>query len=176
MHKNHSLYTQVCMHNMLEHTSKMKKSSGIKINNSEPSASNSFGLFTVCRTRPRISTDSSSVAGKNRCGSKKSFKVVRHWLQARPGSRQHQSAKGSPAPFSWFPLLQAMCRVGPAIQAAHGGMVLRSFSAFLLQPSHLSLLIALSGGVKGVCWAMGCHLQHTEAWGVKRWFCGISKL
>lgn len=55
----------------------------------------------------------------------------RRWHLARPASSQHQSAKGSPAPSSWFPLLQASCRVGPARQAAHRETAVCGFSASL---------------------------------------------
>lgn len=53
----------------------------------------------------------------------------RRWHLARPASSQHQSAKGSPASSSQFPLLQAVSRVGPARQAAHGETAVCGFSA-----------------------------------------------
>lgn len=49
---------------------------------------------TVCRTSLWISTDSSSVAGKNRCGSKKPFKEAEALAPGRPASSQHQSVRG----------------------------------------------------------------------------------
>lgn len=74
--------------------------------------------FTVCRTSPWISTGSSSVAGKNRCGSKKAFKVA-EVLAPRQASLQPASiSPGVCSPILPIPPLQAAHWVGPAGRAA----------------------------------------------------------
>lgn len=125
-------------------------------------------IRTSSQTSPWISTGSSSVAGKNRCGSKKSFKVAEVLAPGQASLQPASISQGVSGPI--LPMPPAPSQVRPARRAAHGDTAVCGLAASLPRPSRLSLslLPAVSGGMKAVCCARGCHLQNKAGVGCQK--------